>query len=190
MLNAFSRDIRSVRAQETLGVPLGLPCSSNIFPKKRSLLIVQSSPSVYGRSRSSFVDQRASSGGTKRTSSDVRSVVVNGRKADIAVTSADFRKMTPSRRRPIEARIVRIATVPSRPCYSGLKFSRVTSVCARRAILAPINQQRLGARSRKSSETKPRASRPAPALLDCRGQALSVAITGRILSNSSNRRIA
>jgi uncharacterized membrane protein len=34
-----------------------------------------------------------------------------------------------------------------------------------------------------------RASRPA-AVLDCRGQALSAAITGRVLSNSSNRRIA
>jgi hypothetical protein len=54
------------------------------------------------------------------------------------------------------------------------------------AILAPIDQQRLGAGSRKSSETKmmPRASHTAPALLDYRGQALSVAITGRLLSNT------
>jgi hypothetical protein len=34
MLNAFSRDIRSIRAQENIGVHSGAPCSSNIFPKK------------------------------------------------------------------------------------------------------------------------------------------------------------
>jgi hypothetical protein len=34
MLNAFSRDIRPIRAQENIGVHSGLPCSSNIFPKK------------------------------------------------------------------------------------------------------------------------------------------------------------
>jgi hypothetical protein len=33
MLNAFSRDIRSIRAQENIGVHSGLPCSSNISLK-------------------------------------------------------------------------------------------------------------------------------------------------------------
>jgi hypothetical protein len=48
MLDAFSRDFRSIRAQENIGVHSGLPCSSNIFPGKVTLIyMVRSSPSVY-----------------------------------------------------------------------------------------------------------------------------------------------
>ena len=35
MLNAFSRDIRSVRAQENIGVHLGAPLLVEYFPEKR-----------------------------------------------------------------------------------------------------------------------------------------------------------
>src|SRR5262249_14579730 len=51
MLNAFSRDIRSISAQENIGVHLGAPLLVEHFPKKVILTLicmVRSSPSVYG----------------------------------------------------------------------------------------------------------------------------------------------
>src|SRR5215469_4654094 len=47
ILNALFRDIRSIRAHENVGVHSGLPCSSNIFPKKLMLTYLVRS-SLYG----------------------------------------------------------------------------------------------------------------------------------------------
>jgi hypothetical protein len=60
MLNAFSRDIRSVRAQENIGVHLGAPLLVEHFPEN---VILTYSLIVAVRLRPELMDQRASGGG-------------------------------------------------------------------------------------------------------------------------------
>src|SRR5215831_16607983 len=81
MLNAFSREIRSIRAQENIGVHSGLRCSSNIFPKKVILTyMVRSSPSVYGPISKLIRGKRASGDGPKPKSLNVRFCAADGDK--------------------------------------------------------------------------------------------------------------
>ena len=65
MPNAFSRDIRSIRAQENIGVHSGAPLLVEHFPEKSDPYLY--GPIVAARLRatlqSSFVDQRAPADG-------------------------------------------------------------------------------------------------------------------------------
>jgi hypothetical protein len=68
MLNAFSRDIRSVRTQENIGVHLGTPSLVEHCPEKSSLLIVdRRRPSTADLEAISWINEREVAARTQLT---------------------------------------------------------------------------------------------------------------------------
>ena len=99
MLNPFSRDIRSVRAQENIGVHLGPPCSWNIFPKKvmltyRPIVAVCLRPNIEAYS---WINKRPV-GGMERTNGTGLTMSVFRGEAEVA-GKAGFGRIDPTETR-------------------------------------------------------------------------------------------